>query len=103
MRPPPPGREIIMIETDGNVKYVGNMDVIFPGQTDQRMTLIDVAYIPGLGFNLYSLHAAHKTYPSVSDASGTHIIGANLTVPRSSSGSYLRATSLSAGTVGANK
>ena len=37
------------------------------------------------------------------DASGTHIIGANLTFPRSSSGSYLRATRLPAGTVGARR
>ena len=57
------------------------MDVVFHGKTDQRITLIDVAYIPGLGFNLYSLHAVQKTHLIVSDASGTHIIGANLTFP----------------------
>ena len=67
------------------------------------MTLIDVAYLPGLGFNLYSLHAVQRTHLIVSDASGTHIIGANLTFPRSSSGSYLRATRLPAGTVGARR
>ena len=39
----------------------------------------------------------------MSGASGTHIIGANLTFPRSSSGSYLRATRLPAGTVGARR
>ncbi|CAM9332308.1 unnamed protein product [Ascophyllum nodosum] len=74
------------------------MDVIFHGKNDQRITLIDVAYVPGLGFNLYSLHAVQRTHLIVSDASGTHIIGANLTFTRSSSGSYLRATRLPAGT-----
>ena len=104
-RPPPPGRETITIGDRRRieVEYVGNMDVIFNGKSDQRITLIDVAYVPDLGFNLYSLHAVQRTHLIVSDASGTHIIGANLTFPRSSSGSYLRATRLPAGTVGARQ
>ena len=104
MRPPPPGRETITIGDRRRVKveYIGNMDVIFHGKTGQRITLIDVAYVPGLGFNLHSLHAVQRTYLIVSDASETHIIGANLTFLRSSSGSYLRTTRLPAGTVGAS-
>ena len=94
VRPPPPGRETITIVDRRKIKveYIGNMDVIFHRKTDPRITLIDVAYVPGLGFNLYSLHAVQRTHLKVSDASGTCIIGANLTFPRSSSGSYLRAT-----------
>ena len=38
------------------------MDVIFHGKSDQRITLIDVAYVPGLGFNLYSLHAVQRIW-----------------------------------------
>ena len=104
-RPPPPGRETITIGNRRriNVEYIGNMDVIFHGKSDQRITLIDVVYVPDLGFNLYSLHAVQRTHLIVSDASGTHMIGANLTFPRSSSGSYLRATRLPAGTVGARR
>ena len=104
-RPPPPGREIITIgdRRRTSVEYVGNRDVIFHGKSDQSITLIDVAYVPDLGFNLYSLHAVQRTDLIVSDASGTHIIGANLTFPRSSSGSYLRATRLHASTVGARR
>ena len=79
------------------------MDVVFHGKTDQGITLIDVAYVPDLGFNLHSLHAVQRTHLIVSDASGMHIIGANLTFPRSSSGSYLGATRLPAGTVGARR
>ena len=79
------------------------MDVIFHGKSDQRITLIDVTYVPDLGFNLYLLHAVQITHLIVSDASGTHILGANLTFPRSSTGSYLRATRLPAGTVGARR
>ena len=105
VRPPPPGRDTITIGDRRriSVEYVGNMDVIFHGKGDQRITLLDVAYVPNLGFNLYSLHAVQRTHLIVSDASGTHIIGANLTFPRSSSGSYLRATRLPAGTVGARR
>ena len=104
-RPPPPGRETITIGDRRRIKaeYIGNTDVIFHGKSDQRITLIDVAYIPDLGLTLYSLHAVQRTHLIVSDASGTHIKGANLTSPRSSSGSYLRATRLPAGTVGVRR
>ena len=104
-RPPPPGRETITIGDRRRIKveYIGTMDVIFHGKSDQRITLVDVVYVPDLGFNLDSLHAVQRTHLIVSDASGTHIIGANLTFPRSSSGSYLRATRLPAGTVGARR
>ena len=104
-RPPPHGRETITIGDRRRIKveYIGILDVIFHGKSDQRITLIVVAYVPDLRFNLYSLHAVQRTHLIVSDASGTHIIGANLTFPRSSSGSYLRATRLPAGTVGARR
>ena len=100
-RPPPLGRETITIGDRRRIKveYIGNMNVIFHGNSDQRITLIDVVYVPDLGFNLYSLHDVQRTHLIVSDASGTHIIGANLTFPRSSSGSYWRAIRLPAGTV----
>ena len=84
-RPPPPGRETITIgdRRRTKVEYIGNMDAIFHGKSDQRITMIDVAYVPDLGFNLYSLHAVQRTHLIVSDVSGTHVIGANLTFPRS--------------------
>ena len=105
VRPPPPGRETITIGDRRGIKveYIGNMDVVFHGKSDQRITLIDVAYVPGLGFNLYSLHAVQTTHLIVSDASGTHIIGANLAFPLNNNGSYLRATWILAGTVGARR
>ena len=105
VRPSPPGRETTTIGDRRKIKveYIGNMDVIFPRKIDQRITLIDVAYVPGLGFNLHLLHAVQRTDMIVSDASGTQIIRANKTFPRSSSGSYLRATRLPAGTIGARR
>ena len=102
---PPPGRKTIRIGERRKIKveYIGNMDAVFHGKNYQSITLIDVAYVPGLGFNLYSLHAVQRTHLIASDASGTHIIGESPTFPRSSSGSYLRATRLPAGTVGARR
>ena len=79
------------------------MGAIFHGKTDQRFTLIDVAYVPGLGVNLYSLHAVQRTHLIVSEAFVTHIVRTDRTFPRSSSGSYLRATPLPAGTVKAKR
>ena len=70
-RPPPPGRETIAIGNRHKLKVecFGNMDVTFHGQADERITLIDVAYVLGLGFSLYSLHAGEKTHHLiVSDA-----------------------------------
>ena len=63
VRPSPPGRETITIgdRRRSKVNYIKNMDVIFHGKTDQRITLTDVAYVLDLGFNLYSLHAVQKT------------------------------------------
>ena len=89
VRPPPPGRETITIgdRRRRKVEHIGNMDVIFHGKIGQRITLIDVAYVPGLGFSLYSLHAVQRTHLILSDVSGIHILGAKLTSPRSSSGS----------------
>ena len=105
MKPPSPGRKTITIgdRRKIEVEYIGNIDVIFHGKTDQTITLIDVTYVPGLVFNLYSLHAVQRTLLIVSDASETHIIGQNLAFPRSSSGSYLRTAQLPAGTVGARR
>ena len=105
VRPPPPRHETSTTEDRRKIKvgHIGNMDVIFHGKTDQRTTLIDVAYVPGLVFNPYSLHAVQRTHMIVSDASGTHILGENLKFPRSSSGPYLRATRLPAWTVRARR
>ena len=57
--PPPPGRETITIGNRRRIKveYFGNMDVIFHVEIDQRITMIDVAYVPDLGFNLCVLAA----------------------------------------------
>lgn len=81
IRPSPPGRKAIMIgdKRMSRVKYVGSVDVVFHANTDERRTLVDVSYVPGLGYNLYSWHAVQKTNIVISDAMGGYIIGTNVT------------------------
>lgn len=58
----PHGRETTIIG-DGRrsrVECVESIDVIFHGHTDERHTLFDVPFVPGLGFRLYSLHANRR-------------------------------------------
>ena len=72
LRFPPPGLKTITIGNRRKIKLecVGNVDVISHGFKDERITLIDVSYVPGLVFNQPSLHAVYKTHLIVSDASG---------------------------------
>lgn len=105
IRPSPPCREANTIgdRRSLRVEYVGSMDVVFHRYTDKRCTLADVSYVPGLGFNLYSLYADQRTNRMISDVSVQHIIGTNVTFPRNRSGSYLRSTRVPARTVGAKR
>ena len=52
VRPPPRGCGTITIADRWKTKVenIGNMDVYFDGNNNQRITLIDVAYVPGLRF-----------------------------------------------------
>lgn len=105
IRPPTPGREVITIGDRRRLKgeYIGSLDVAFHGFTDEKTTLANGSYDPCLGFNLYSFYAVQSTLEVVSGVLGAHIIGANVMLPRSSTGSYLRATHLPARAVGAKR
>lgn len=46
---------------------MGNVDVVFHGVTDKLMKLVDVSYVPGLGFGLYLLLEVQSTYALVCD------------------------------------
>lgn len=85
---PSPGHEVIAIGDKRrlNGDCVGSANVVFHGYTDERRTLVDVSYVPGLGFNLNTLHAVQRTNIVISDASSAHIVGTNITFPRNASG-----------------
>lgn len=100
--PPPPDHESITVGEGCQlrVEYVGNIDIAFHGYTDERLTLVDVSYVLGHGFNLYPLHAVQRTHLIISNVSGTLIIGAGLNFPHSNSRSSARATGLVARSIG---
>ena len=52
------------------VEYVGSVDIDFHGCPAVCLTLTDVSYIPGLGFNLYSVHATSRTNLVIFDSLG---------------------------------
>lgn len=81
--PSPSGREAITFEDKRllKVEYVGNADVEFHGCTDVRLILSDVSYIPGLGFNLYYVHAVSRTNLVLFDSLGAHVVGTKITFP----------------------
>lgn len=60
--------------------------MIFHGYIDERHTVIDTSYVPGLGSNIYFLHVIQRTHWVISDASGTHIRGIGLAFSRDSKG-----------------
>ena len=102
---PPPSDQRGVVTSDGTrlrVEYIGNIDVLFHGGSEEQITLIDVSYVPDLKFIFFSFHKAQQTHVIILDAAGAHIMGGNLTFPCEKSGSYLRATRLAPGTVGAN-
>ena len=65
-----------------------------------HLTLTDVSYSPGLGFNLCSVHAVSRTNLVLFDPLGAHVIGTKVTFPGNASGSYMSTTRLPARTVG---
>ena len=76
------------------VECVGSIDVTFHSRTDARNTLRDVSYVPGLGFNLYSLHAVQRTNVIISDAAGIHVVGSGITFLRGNRRSCVRGSRL---------
>lgn len=96
IRPPPPSRETIIIGHGYRlrVECIDSIDVTFHAYTDERHILFDVSDIPGLGFNMYSLHVIQRTRVVLADGSGTYLIGTCFIFPRNSKGSCMRATRL---------
>ena len=68
---PSPSDQRKVTTNDGirqKVEYVGNIDVVFHGRSDEPITLCDVSYIPGLIFNISSFHKAQQTHVMILDA-----------------------------------
>ena len=77
MRPPHFDQKEVITSNGTRLKVecVGNIDVIFHGRSDEPVTMIDVSYVPGLKFNMFSFHKAQQTHVIILDAAGAHIMG----------------------------
>ena len=56
---------------------------------DVQVKLLNVAYVPGVQFNLFSLHAVMQKCPVTLDAEGVHMLDGDLSFMRRDAGSYL--------------
>ena len=56
---------------------------------DVQVKLLDVAYVPGVRFDLFSLHAVMPKCPVTLDAEGVHMLDGVLSFLRRDAGSYV--------------
>ena len=68
---PPPSDQWAVTTSDGTrqrVEYIGNVDVVFHGRSDEPITLCDISYVPGFRFNIFSFHKAQHMHLIILDA-----------------------------------
>ena len=85
-------RVIVGGRAELRVEYYGKLDIKFHASEDVIVTLLNVAYVPQLGFNLFSLHAMQLQEQILLDSKGVHVFGGQLVFPRGPCGSKLSAT-----------
>ena len=78
--------------TPSSVECYGKLDLVFHCESDMRLTLTNVAFIPGLGVILFLLHAIAPKNVVTIDGSGVHLLDGRLSFPRYDAGSHLAAT-----------
>ena len=59
---------------------------------DVQVKLLDVAYVPSVRFNLFSLHAVMPKCSVTLDADGAHMLDGDLSFMRRDTGSYVDVT-----------
>ena len=93
--PPPLGRRSLVIGDMRSLKieYFGNLPMVMHSQQgDVQIKLLNVAYVPGVHFNMFSLHAVMPKCSVSLDAEGVHMLDGELSFMRRDTGSYVEAT-----------
>lgn len=93
-RPPLPGERFLLIG-DGKkveVQCFGSSDLLLHYATDARMTLINIAVIPGLSFNLMYFSCVQEECRFVLDFTGTSMCNGKIYFAKFFTGSYTQAT-----------
>ncbi|CAN0297573.1 unnamed protein product, partial [Scytosiphon promiscuus] len=97
--PPPVGRSSLVIgdRRSLQIECFGKLSLVMhSAKGDVHVKLVNLAYVPGLQFNLFSLHAVTPTHGAILDGKGAHLLNGSLSFVRTDSGSYLRATRVNA-------
>lgn len=66
--------------------------IIFYSKEDASVTLKNEAFVPSMGFDLFSLYIAQAQENISVDSAGVHLMGQRSFLPRGSSGSQVSAT-----------
>ena len=77
-KPPPVGKERLVIGnmTMMGVECFGKLSLLMYCQgSDTHVRLTNVAYVPGVQFNLFSLHAVMSKCRVTMDTKGVHMLG----------------------------
>ena len=94
-KPPPLGKERLVIgdTTMMGVERFGKLSLLMHCQGgDTHVRLTNVAYVPGVQFNLFSLHAVMSKCRVTMDTEGVHMLGGSVSFVRREAGSYCSAT-----------
>ena len=95
---PPPSDKREVTTSDGTryrVEYIGNVDVVLTNH------VVRCLVCTGLEIQYFSFHKVQQVHVIILDAVRAHIVGENPTFPSEKSGSCLRASRVTPGTVGA--
>ena len=63
------------------IECFGKIRVKFHSTEDVDTILHDVAYIPGIGMNLFSVHTTMREEPVMGESRGMHVMGGRLFFP----------------------
>ena len=92
--PPPPDRSTLVVSDMRSlrVQCLGKLPMIMHSKHgDVQVKLLNVAYVPGVRFNLFSLHAVMPKCSVSLDAEGVHMLDGVLSFLRRDAGSYVEA------------
>ena len=94
-KPPPPDKSTLVVSDMRSlrVQCFGKLPMIMHSKHgDVQVKLLNVAYVPGVQFNLFSLHAVMPKCSVSFDAEGVHMLDGVLSFMRRDAGSYVEAT-----------
>ena len=93
-RRPLPGEAFLLIGNGRKLKveWFGSLDVVFHCKDDVRVTLENVAVVPGLAFDLMSFNCIKEKHDILMNRDGTWIRDGRVHFVKLPAGNYIQAT-----------